>query len=43
MDIKSLVPYDINPLVTAERLSDQKTLISKLSIKLDEQVVLTKK
>ena len=43
MDIKSLVPYDINPLATAERISEQKVLISKLSVKLDDQVALTKK
>merc|ERR1711892_1340205 len=43
MDIKSLVPYGIDPLVMAEQPSEQKTLISKLSNKLDDQVVLTKK
>ena len=43
MDIKSLVPYDVNPLATAEKISEQKNLISRLSIKLEDQVSLTKK
>ena len=43
MDIKSLVPYDINPMLSAEKIADQKLTINKLRAKLDEQVLMTKK